>query len=203
MAAEPLPEFVVVSAPSEPHPITLAQAKDHLNLDTGYTAKDARILELIKMAREYAERFTGRTLVATTFDAKFDRWPCGDTIELPRRPVSSVTSVSYYDVDGVLQVLASTDYFTAVGENDGRVVMKPSASWPTLEDGRPHAVIARYVAGYANAAAVPEKICQAIRLLVGDGFAAGEQYVTGTIMTPLLLTADRLLGPFRQKTVLV
>jgi len=82
-------------------PVSLADAKLHLRLDDigGSHPHDALVTSLISSAREFAEHYTGRALAQQTLEVALDSFPNGDTIDLPRPPVASVTSIKYDDSD--------------------------------------------------------------------------------------------------------
>ena len=69
-----------------------------------------------------------------------------------------------------------------------------SMTWPALR--RPVRA-ARVVCGYGAAAAVPSAIKSAILLIVGALYENREDFVTGTIATPLPIAAETLLWKYR------
>jgi len=81
-------------------PITLTEAKAHLRVETDFTEDDTIIGTFISAARESCEARTGRQLVTATYALRLGGFPCGDSIELPKPPLVSVTSITYVDTDG-------------------------------------------------------------------------------------------------------
>jgi len=142
-------------------PITLAEAKLHLRVD--HADEDAYITGLITAARIMCEQRTGRTLITSGWTVRADDFT--DVLELPDPPLASVTSVSYVDVYGDTQTIGSTDYRVDTHSEPCRVV--PVTEWPIADD-RINSVTVVYVAGYGNAAAVPQPLKQWIKLAVGD-----------------------------------
>ena len=144
-------------------PITLDDAKLHCRVDTA--ADDALINALITAATELAEQKTGRALMAQTWELTLDAFP--EAFELTRVPVQSVTSLKYYDTSGVQQTLSNALYALYGSDDYGYGCVAPvyDGTWPTAR-AQTDAVALRYVAGYADAASVPEGIKQWIRLMV-------------------------------------
>ena len=97
-------KWKVSTAPSS-EPITLAEAKLYLRVDT--TADDALITALITAARETVERYTSRALVTQTITQVLDCFP-GFGFRLAVHPVQSITSITYKDSNGSDQTLADT-----------------------------------------------------------------------------------------------
>lgn len=105
-------------------PVTLAEAKAHLNIPTGNTYFDTYITALITQARETAENFTGLSIVSKTVTVIIDLY---SECMLPYNPVTTFTSASLktganaytvqdlgndFDIDG--------DYFIPIATLSGR-----------------------------------------------------------------------------------
>lgn len=145
-------------------PITLAEAKQQARITDDNS--NALLLSYIKTARGAAEDHLGRGLFTQTWKFMLDDW--ANIIPLPMAaPLASVTSVKYYDADGVLQTLATSVYDTDTVSRPGRVVLKPSQSWPTVQSERRNGRIEIvYVVGWTTQALIPEAIKQGIRMYV-------------------------------------
>lgn len=156
--------LVLVTAPAS-EPITLAQAKVQVRVESSVTAEDDHITALIQSAREEAEHELGRALIAQTWDLKIDAFPSVE-VELPKPVVSSITSISYVDLDGNTQTIASNQYTLDSSTMPGFVLPAQDVDWPDTLDCA-NAVTVRFVAGWANAAAVPASIKQWILWRVG------------------------------------
>jgi uncharacterized phiE125 gp8 family phage protein len=136
----------VVTAPSA-EPVTLAEAKKHLNVDTDFTSDDAYISGLITMAREYAESITRRAYVQRTLECLEEDF-CEYEFELPYPPLQSISSIKYIDV---LQTVAASAYQVDVYREPGRVKPAYQQSWPTIARAEYNAVRIQYIAGYTPA----------------------------------------------------
>lgn len=180
----------LITAPTT-YPITLEEAKLHCRIDTA--ADDALVTALIAAATDVCEQKIGRAIMPQTWEVTLDAFP--DYIQLTRVPVTSITSLKYYDLDGVQQTLSGAAYSLAQDDfGFARVDPVYGTTWPTAQD-RLDTVAVRYLAGYANAAAVPEGIKQWIKLMVSTMYENREteaQYATHT-----LAFADGLLDRYK------
>lgn len=188
----------LVNGPSV-EPITTAEAKAHLRV-TGST-DDAYIDALVIAARQIAEQKLGRALIAQTWDLVLDRWPAEvavfgildhSAVVIPMGGVTSVTSVKWHNGTS-LQTLSASAYQVALAGGYCRVVPADGYLWPTLAD-RLEAVEIRFVAGYANAAAVPQAIKQWMLLQVGHLYEHRES--ASDLPTHALPHIDGLLDPY-------
>lgn len=160
---------VLVSAPAA-EPISTADAKTHLRV-TG-SDDDTYIDGLVTAARKWAEEVRGESLITTTWRYDVETFPAARYIELPRRPLASVTSVTYRPTgETSYSTMTATDYLTETSYPRGRVQLVDTASWPTssLESGM--SVRVTYVAGYGAAgSSVPRHILQALYLLIAHWY---------------------------------
>lgn len=159
--SEALPlRLTLVTAPQF-EPVTVAEAKLHARIDEDETA----IASLIVAAREMAETYTRRAFVTQTWKMFLDAFPCGSAIELPRAPLQSVTHVKAYDDADAVTTFAASNYYVDSATRPGRIVLREASSWPDAARVA-NAVEIQFVAGYGNAAAVPNQIKQAILMTV-------------------------------------
>ena len=182
-----------VVTPPAVEPVTLNEAKLHCRIDV--TDDDALVTSLITVARQYAETFTGRAFVTQTIQYDLPRWPRRKAIYLPRPPLQSVTSVTWWDTDGNDTVLtAGTNYLVDAAPEPGTVLLPDGGLWPSEPLYAVHPVRIEYVAGYGLAAVVPEYIKAAIKLLVGNWYENREQVLpAGHVGKELPLGVQQLL----------
>lgn len=168
----------VVSVEPSGEPIGLSELKDRLRVTA--SDFDMELTELIKAARLQVENDTHTKLMSQTLVLYLDDFPSGDTIELRQLPVTSVTSVTYYDEDAAQQTFSSALYRTDLNGKPARIVLLEDESWEDVEPGYPGAVEVTFVAGYASAAAVPAAAKLAIvewcRMHWGDCDGDGAKY---------------------------
>lgn len=180
--------------PPTVEPVTLSEAKRHVNVVA--TDEDSLINGLIIAARELVEQDTSRALIHQTWELELDDW-WSDALELPRPPLSSVTSVKYYDANDVLQTLPITSYAVDTRREPGLIWWDEDYTQATLSD-EANPVLVTYVAGYgATAGSVPQRAKQAILLLVGHWYRNRELAVVGTITNEIAQTYRRLIQSLR------
>ena len=172
-------------------PVSLADAKEHLGVF--HPASDGRITALIMAARQFVEEWTGRQLITATWKLTLDTFPAG-IIRLPKPPLITVSSVKYYDQDGVLQTLATSVYQADSSDEPARFGLQSGEAWPSIEDGRYGAVEITYTAGYgAAASSVPPAIVHAVKLLIGHWNENREAVSTGSVSTEIALALKSIL----------
>jgi uncharacterized phiE125 gp8 family phage protein len=185
--------LVLVTPPAQ-EPVSLAEAKAHLRVDTA--DDDALIQALIVAAREHVEHITRRALITQSWDLILDAFPAGEIV-MPRPPLQSVTSITYRLQDGTAVTLDPANYVVDAKSEPGRVVLVPGKSWPSEELYPASSVVIRYTAGYGDPGAVPVAIKQAILLLVGHWYENREAAAVGHTVIQLPMTVDALLWPYR------
>ncbi len=115
-------------------------------------------------------------------------------IDLKRGPVSSVTSVQYYDGSNNLVTYDSSNY-ALMKPSYHPGYLEPLSYWPSAY-ARPDAVTITFVTGFAS---IPAQVKHAIRLLVGLWWSAREDlaYGPGTVGNAVGGAVDVLLGQIR------
>jgi uncharacterized phiE125 gp8 family phage protein len=181
------------SAPTE-EPISLEEALAQCKVDT--RDEDALFTTWIKSERQRLEEEYGRAFVTQTWDWQLDAFPgCNEPLIVPRPPLVSVSSISYLDSAGALQVMSTSKYSVDTVSDPGRICLAYGESWP-LTRPVPAAVSIRFVAGYGAAAAVPDPIRRALLLLVEDARNHRGRVVTGTIVN-VMATVEALMAPYK------
>lgn len=158
----------------------------------------ARILKLIKAARQACEQELEMSLIEKTLEVARDSFVSG--IDLPYGPVRSIVSVTYRGTDGTDVVLAADQY--RFSDYASAPVLMPAydVSWPSPRVDT-DSVRVRYTVGYPSTDSppqeVPEPIRQAMHLYIAHYFANREAVDTGTL-AELPLGVRYLLGKYRQ-----
>jgi uncharacterized phiE125 gp8 family phage protein len=146
---DPQYNLTVVTPPST-EPVSFDELADQLRLDQ--TDDQAYVQALGQAGRQYVETSTKLTLMQTTYTASYDTFnDCG--IKLPRRPVTSVTSVQYYDQNGTLRTLSTDQYWVDTKSIWTRIRPVVGTVFPITQIGRPNTVTVTFVAGTATDAA--------------------------------------------------
>jgi len=182
-------------APIEP--VSLEEAKKHLEIDTG--DHDAYIGSLITAARTTAEDRTQRTLIETTWRVTLDRFPVD--IRLPMPPALQIDELRYIASDGTPTVLDPSQYELDNTREPAWLVPAYDLLWPEIRY-QVNAVRVTYRAGYRiggtneqRRAAVPMPIRQWILLAVGEMFEHRERTMTGQSVR-VLSFVDGLIHPY-------
>ena len=150
-------------------PITLAELKEQLRIESSTTEDDTFLEGLIVSSREAVEALLGKVLIDQTVVAKLDEFPKDDYFELPTPPVASVTSITYFDEDNASQTFSSASYSLNDYCDPQRVVRNTDVDWPATYD-RWDAITVTYQAGYATASAVPSSIKTVIKMLAAETY---------------------------------
>lgn len=177
--------------------LTLEEAKDHLRRDDD--DDDGYIETLIAAVMSHLDGYEGilgRALINQTWVEKWSGFPAGDELRLSLKPVSSITSIEYYDSDNSLQTFAAANYNPFNDAHSASIELIDTANWPSTYDRR-DAVILTGVFGYgATAAEVPAAIKHAAKMLLLHWYENREAVVVGTIATELPMGVSRLLTSY-------
>lgn len=185
---------ITVKTAAAVEPVTLLEAKAHLRIIG--TDDDAYLAAIIPAAREAVENLTGRAIISTTFTMTLDAFPCDSIIELPRNPVSAVSSVKYYNGSGVLTTFDAASYLTDASSEPGRIILKDGYTWPQTWNN-PQAVQIEFVAGYGDAGSdAPPSFRHAILLFL-DHLYANRGIVQGTQVYEVPHTISLLVMPYK------
>ncbi len=176
--------------PPAVEPVTLAEAKLHLKVDT--TDDDALITRLITAARTRAEWHTGRALNTQSWILWLDAWPECGIVEIPLPPLQSVSSVTVYAPDDRATVLDPAIYQVDTASAPARLTLK-STVMPPINMRAINAIGVAFTAGYGNAATdVPAGFRAAILELIAFLYEH-----RGEAPAELPLDMLALLAPFR------
>lgn len=156
---------VAVVTPPAIEPVTVADVKLALHIDG--TTEDTLITSWIKTGRELAEGFLRRALITQTVEVTLDDFPCVPVL-LPRSPVQSITSVTYYDTDNVSATVDLNSLIIDTSCEPARIDLGFGEVWPAAILRPMSGVKIRYVSGYGDTADdVPAIIKDAIMLYCG------------------------------------
>lgn len=172
--------------------LTANEVKDHTYIDTNL--QDNVVQRQINAASRLVEIWSRRQLMQATFDVKFPKFPCDGKLPLPRFPVASVSSVTYYSADNSSTTMASSDYnLVAPTDSVGYVELLPNRNWPTSVS-RSDAVTVRFIAGSTSTTGVPDTLKQAICMTCADWFRERQNTVMGTIVNELPIGVKALVS---------
>ena len=176
---------VLVTAPAT-EPVTASELRTHLRVDST-ELPDAEANALIAESRQMIEETTGLAFISQSWRLSIDRWPGGQeawwdgvrqmaiselyapnymtSVHMPRWPLASITSVTVYDDDSNAETVTVANTFDVdTYQVPGRITLKNGSTWPIALRAN-NAIQIVYVAGYANAAAVPSVLKRALKQL--------------------------------------
>jgi len=172
---------LTVSTAELDEPVSVTVMKNFLRVDI--SADDTEIAAMITAARQKAENYCNNTFITTVWDMDLDEFPSGSCLLIPRPPLQSITSITYYDTDDSQQTWSSANYQVDAKRRPGRVMPVSTATWPSTFD-RLNAVTIKYVAGYGDSDTdVPPAIASAIKLMVDDMYNNREGQIIGGNVT--------------------
>ncbi len=178
-----------LSVPPEAEPITLEEAKLHCKVEVD--DDDDLIEALITAAREYCEGFQRRAYITQTWELWLDSFP-STPLTLPLPPLQSVDSIKYYDTDNIETEFE--EYYVDTNSEPGRLELNYGESWPTVILRDINSVCITFTAGYGGAEDVPQKVKQAILLIVSAWYENRENFIsTGAMPKDIPLGAASLL----------
>lgn len=184
--------------PPNVEPVSLAETKLHLRIDT--TAEDPLILSLIGAAREWCEAYCRRTFVHTQWQMKLDGFPAD--IRLPRPPMATAVGftgveITYVSTDTMAAtVLPSERYRVDRAATPGILRTLYGQTWP------PHlidfnSVTATWWAGYgADGTKVPKVVAPSV-LMVAAHLWQNRELTTADALVEVPMGAKKLLDTIK------
>jgi len=200
---------LVIHTEPASEPITLAEAKSYLRVDS--SGNDALITSLIVSARKLCEEHMQRAIMSQTlqlfidtreeiYDSLWEGMRTGpylnyykNYIDLPMPTVTAVTHIKTYDDSDNASVFASSNYYVDNARQPARVVLRTGETFPTALRVA-NAIEVQYVTGYANANSVPEPIKFSIYQVLTYLYEHRGDMYEGK--TSLPVTAAKLLSPY-------
>ena len=142
-------------------PITVDELKLFARIDG--SDEDTLLESFITSARLHIENYLNRSLIEQTITMKMDYWS-GETIEIPRPPLISITAVETLDESDTATVYSSSNYFLNTQSEPGLLILKNGVTPPQNTTRFYGGYQIRYKAGYgATAASVPKSSRDALK----------------------------------------
>lgn len=173
-------------------PLTLDEAKRQVRAED-FDDDDADIQAALDTATDWLDGYrgvTGRALITQTWRLYLPHfghgarrcravWPLVDRgpIELPLRPLQSVSAITYVDPAGQTQTLDPALYQVIDGDI-AEIWPASGRCWPQVQCDNRRAVALDFICGFGDAGeSVPPSIKSAMRLLIGHFYANREAVV--------------------------
>lgn len=189
---------VQIAAPAEA-PVSLAEAKAHLNVD--HDGDDTLITSLVGAGVAHLDGHAGvlgRCLVNQQWRQDYRDWHWFHRLPFP--DVSAVT-VKYQDADNQEQTVSSALYEVIEDARGALVSFRDVFTKPGLYDDMIAPVSITLTAGFGDADDVPAALKQAILLLAGHWYENREAVNIGNITTELPMAVNALIAPYRRVNV--
>lgn len=154
---------VVTAASSQP--LTLAEVKKHLEIDLEDSEHNDQLDGMIAEAVEQWEQDIDAACMQRTLRINTNEFY--DDLKLPKRPVASITTIKYYDLNNTQQTLSTNVYGLDIANRSIR--LKVNQSVPSYTP-RWDAFEITYLAGHATAADVPALWKRAMLHFIAYGF---------------------------------
>lgn len=188
--------LVLTSGPAT-EPVTVAEAKAHLRLDSD--AEDVLIASLIITSRLHVEAALGLALIAQSWTLHLDAFPADGCVALPVSPVANVTAVRVLAADGAVTLLHPSAFEIDTVSRPPRLVRASGAVWP-LPGKCVNGIEIAFTAGYGpHAADVPEPIRRALLLLVAHWYEHRDPAEIGDRAAHIPAAVSSLLEPYMVK----
>lgn len=186
-------------------PLALADMRTFLYLSApgspASNPQDDYVTALILAARKRAESDLQRALITQTWDIFYDCFPPNEVIPVPLPPLQSVTTIKYFDVDGVEQTLDDSTYLVDTDSQPARIEPTEGNSWPSIQV-RANAVTVRIITGYGDAsAAVDADILMAMKIAIGHWFENRQEAVVGRTIAEMPFAYKALIQSHRMLQV--
>ena len=167
----------LITAPAV-EPVSLAEAKVFLRVDSDLTEDDALINMMITAARQHGETLTQRSFITQSWRLTLDGEPCGP-VHLERGPVTAITSIQYLDMAGALQTIsnpAAPEWAVVLSDDSARLAAGFGYTWPNVLP-QIGAVRINYTAGYGPAATdVPQVIRNWMQVRISTAYNNREEF---------------------------
>jgi uncharacterized phiE125 gp8 family phage protein len=187
--------LVLTSGPAS-EPVTVAEARAHLRIDT--PQEDTLIASLILAARLHVETALGLVLITQSWRLLLDRWPLERDLEMPLRPLQTIDAVRVLPAEGAPAVIEEAAYIADTVGVPPRLV-RTGVIWP--QPGRAaNGIEIDFTAGYGpQASDVPPPIRQALMLLIAHWHERREPIAVGALDTAVPGPVTDLLEPYRMR----
>ncbi len=206
----------LVTAPTV-EPVSIAELKATIRVDDDIIDDDAILIANLYAVRTILEEHLDRALITQTWRMFLDVPPAGElpwwdgvregadiprinrAIILPKAPLQSVSSINSYNDADAATLFAAANYFVDNVSDPGRIVLRTSATWPTIERVA-NGLEINFVAGYGtswNDVPMPIRtaLIEMVRVVYDQCDGDGKTMTAGMIPD----SAKRFLMPFEQK----
>jgi uncharacterized phiE125 gp8 family phage protein len=185
---------LVMTSPPAAEPVTVADAKAHMRIDTD--AEDVLIGSLLLTSRLHIETALSLALITQSWTLILDRWPKGGEIDLPLAPLRSVDDVRVKDARGNAAVVPEQNYLVDLASRPPRLVWNNCV--PPLPGLAANGIEIDLTAGFGDTAdSVPAPLKHAILMLTAHWYEHRDPQEIGTAGARIPDAVGDLINPFR------
>lgn len=186
--------LVLTSGPAQ-EPLTLADLKAHLRIDSN--AEDVLLGSLLLTSRLHIEAALDIALITQTWMLVLDRWPAGAALDIPMSPLQAVTGVRVKASTAATINVPSTSYLVDIASRPPRLVWNGEARPdPGIKAG---GIEIDFTAGFgADGASVPAPLKHAILLLTAHWYEHRDPVEIGSAAARIPDAVSDLIQPFRK-----
>ncbi len=185
--------LVLTAAPTV-EPVTLADAKAYARIDG--STEDSFLMGLITTSRLQIEAALDLALLTQDWTWTLDASPVQPIIELPIRPVQSISAVAVTAAGGSANVV-SPDGYALDGHSSPPRIIAVNGHWPALTPGLSSIEIS-FTAGFGDHPSdVPPPIQHALLMLVAHWYENREPAVGANTSVKLPDAVSTALLPYR------
>ncbi len=183
-------------APPVGEPLTLAETKAHLRVETD--ADDTMIAGLIRTVREHLEGQTGLALLTRTFRLYLDDWPPSRVIQIGRGPVQTIEAATVYDAVGLPQEIDTSGFVLDGQARPARLILPQQPKSGQAING----IEIDFSAGFgATGADVPDTLKRAMLLHAALLLEFRGAVLPGDQPAAVPAGYDRLIAPFCRRGI--
>jgi len=185
---------LVMTSPPAVEPVTVAEAKAHMRVDSD--AEDALIGSLLLTSRLHIETALSLAFITQSWKLTLDRWPAGREVELPLAPLISVGGVRVKDGSGSSATLSEQSYLLDIVSRPPRLVWNNTA--PPQPGSVAKGIEIDLTAGFGDtSASVPAPLKHAILLLTAHWYEHRDPREVGHDGARIPDAISELINPFR------
>lgn len=185
---------LVMTSPPAVEPVTVADAKAHMRIDTA--AEDVLIGSLLLTSRLHIETALSLALVTQSWKMTLDRWPKARGIALPLAPLRAVDGVRVKDASGNAVIVPEQSYLVDLASRPPRIVWNNSV--PPQPGIAAKGIEIDLTAGFGDSAAsVPAPLKHAILMLTAHWYEHRDPEDIGSDQARIPDAVSDLIQPFR------
>ncbi|WP_045836045.1 head-tail connector protein [Hyphomicrobium sp. 99] len=185
---------LVMTTPPAVEPVTVADAKAHMRIDSD--DEDVLIGSLLLTSRLHIEVALSLALITQSWKLTLDRWPGGRDVELPLTPLRSIDEVRVKNAAGVANAVPAESYLVDLASRPARLVWNNSV--PPSPQVRANGIEIDMTVGFGSTGeSVPAPLKHAILMLTAHWYEHRDPGEIGSDDARIPECVSALINPFR------